>query len=282
MAACTRCGAQNPDGNLYCQACGTPLAAAAPVAASSAPGGQPSWLPSPAAAPPQYSAPTYPAPPQAQSPYYVPSAPAPAVRRMPWTMLVGPILIVTLVLVAGGVLWGLLHGQSDASSGAGVTPSAAPETPPPGANVAENTGLWLIVPPGWTVTSKDGVSISLTDAANDGDVTAASSPSSPDRTAQQDMDAVNQALRSKYPDTQECSGHPVVASTFNGVQGLYWTLCLTLTSGGQGVPAVATMFAGANSDGSVVYLVTAITAQGNLANFTNEAKPVLQSIHWKL
>src|SRR5207253_11291857 len=29
---CARCGAQNPDGNLYCQTCGTPLTAAGAVA----------------------------------------------------------------------------------------------------------------------------------------------------------------------------------------------------------------------------------------------------------
>src|SRR5256885_16898145 len=66
---CARCGAQNPDGNAFCQACGTPLAmaAATPAAPPGPPPGPPVGM-----APPAFSAGGY------QSPYYSPAgAPGP-------------------------------------------------------------------------------------------------------------------------------------------------------------------------------------------------------------
>src|SRR5256885_15750851 len=63
---CARCGAQNPDGNAFCQACGTPLAmaAATPAAPPGPPPGPPVGM-----APPAFSAGGYP------SPFYSPAGP---------------------------------------------------------------------------------------------------------------------------------------------------------------------------------------------------------------
>lgn len=197
-------------------------------------------------------------------------------------MLVGPLLIGLVVLGGIGAVFAVLHNSSNTPTVVAQDSAAPTFSPPPGSTVVSNVGVELVVPPGWSVVSKDADTITLTDSSNDGAVTVGSGPSNPSRTAQQNMDAINQILRSKYPDTQVCPGRPVVSSSFNGAKGLFWTLCFTATSGSQSVPAVASMFAGANSDGSVAYLLMAITAQGNLTYFTNEDKALLQSIHWKL
>src|SRR5579859_1272044 len=94
---CARCGAQNPDGNAFCQACGTPLTAAA---TRSTPGNPPWALapppPGPPAAPPPGSPGGVAGPPPGlappvqtmgggyQSPYYVPTTPQAPVHRTPW------------------------------------------------------------------------------------------------------------------------------------------------------------------------------------------------------
>src|SRR5438132_11859140 len=79
--ACPRCGTQNPDGNAFCQACGTPLAAVAPAAVA----GPPPDLPPPVVGPP----PSVPAP-SYQSPYYAPApgAALPPVHRAPWVRII--------------------------------------------------------------------------------------------------------------------------------------------------------------------------------------------------
>ena len=48
------------------------------------------------------------------------------------------------------------------------------------------------------------------------------------------------------------------------------------------IQAGAPLFAGANSDGSVYYVVLLLTSQSNLKSFIAETAPVLQSIHWNL
>jgi hypothetical protein len=68
----------------------------------------------------------------------------------------------------------------------------------------------------------------------------------------------------------------------NGVPGISWTLCFTLTSGANSVPAAASVFSGANSGGSVYYLVMVLTTESNLNGYVTAAKPVVSSVHWKL
>src|SRR3989442_9641057 len=109
---CARCGAQNPDGNLYCQVCGTPLAAPARVV--TAPQGPPP--PAPPAGPPPGVIPGPPPgamsgpppgipPPMVgpggyQSPYYAPTGPVAPVHRTPW-MLIMAAVVGLVVLMAG-------------------------------------------------------------------------------------------------------------------------------------------------------------------------------------
>src|SRR6266513_3158833 len=103
---CPRCATQNPDGNSFCQACGSPLnapppAPAMPVAAAPA---------SPFTEPPAFTtpptavyAPPPPPPPAYQSPYYAPANGAiqPPVHRTPWLVIIA--VVVVLVLVMAGV-----------------------------------------------------------------------------------------------------------------------------------------------------------------------------------
>ena len=65
--------------------------------------------------------------------------------------------------------------------------------------------------------------------------------------------------------------------------GAMATVCsILLTQGGHSLPAAASLFAGANSTGSVYYAVLVLTRQDNLPAFLVKAKPVLQSVQWKL
>ena len=88
---CARCGAQNPDGNAFCQACGTPLAlpAATPAAPPGPPPGPPVGM-----APPAFSAGGY------QSPYYSPAGATVPMHRAPMMLIVAGVLAL-VVLMAG-------------------------------------------------------------------------------------------------------------------------------------------------------------------------------------
>ena len=68
----------------------------------------------------------------------------------------------------------------------------------------------------------------------------------------------------------------------NGATGIVWELCFTLTSGGQSVPAAAPLFAGANANGSVYYVILILATQADVKTFVADAGPILDSIQWKL
>lgn len=297
---CARCGAVNPDGNQFCQACGSPLAAVmqAPYAAPTAPTapaappsppGPPAGAPPPG--PPPGIAPPFSTPAGYQSPYYVPAAPVAPVHRTPWTMIIAGVVLLAILAVGIGTGISILNSNSSSSASASLPSPTPAGTPSPVATasgkpgtpgVVTNVGESVTVPPGWSVANQDSEAVTLTDPNDSGAVTVASGPSNPNRSAQQNMDDLNSSLRSKYPDTKICQGTTPSNSSFNGANGIYYDLCFTLTSGNQSLPAVAWMFAGANSDGSVYYVVMVLTAAGNLSTLLNEAKPVLAGIHWKL
>ena len=283
---CARCGTQNPDGNQFCQACGTPLAMVA--AQPSAP---PSALPGPPAAPPQ-------PPPGYQSPYYAPSAvgPQPPVHRTPWTLIIAGIVVLVLLMAGCGTAIAVLGSRSTASTGnnqgGGLLPSPSPAgtpspvaTPTPGttsSGTVSNKGVAFNLPSGWSVVNKDDQSITITNAAGQGSITIASGPSNPAQSAQQNKDTLDKYFQGKYPDTKTCSGSKTGPATLNGATGIVWELCFTLTSGGQSVPAAAPMFAGANADGSVYYAILILSSQADVKAFVGAGGPILDSIQWKL
>jgi zinc ribbon protein len=278
--ACPRCGTQNPDGNAYCQGCGTPLAAPVAVTAGAYAG------PPPGMAPPPPS-------PGYQSPYYAPSGASVPVHRTPWILIIAGVLVLTVVMAGIGTALALLGNRAPQTSSSGIAdiPSPTPGlTPSPVASpttttltgLQSNDGFTINVPSGWSVDSKDNETMVLTDPNGQGSVTVSSGVSIPTQTAQNNKDTVDGALNSKYPDTRECPNTSPTNGTLNGVAGISWTLCFTLTSGANSVPAAASLFAGANNSGSVYYLVMVLTTESNLNAFVNASKPLLSSVHWKL
>ena len=279
---CARCGTQNPDGNQFCQACGTPLAVAA---APPAPG---AVLPGPPPGPP---------PPQAgyQSPYYAPSAvgPQPPVHRTPWILIISAIVVLVVLMAGCGTAIAVFSNRASGQGNSpGLLPSPSPAgTPSPVASpspvstkggTASNKGETFILPTGWTVQSQDDETILITNPNGDGSVTVGSGASSLAQTAQQNKDTIDKFFLGKYPDTKTCAGTKTTTGTLNGAAGIFWELCFTLSSGGQSVQAEAPLFAGANSSGSVYYIVLLLTSQANVQTFINDATPILQSIKWKL
>src|SRR2546426_4848085 len=119
---CARCGTQNPDGNQFCQACGTPLAVAA---------GQPGFASPPATALP--GPPPGPPPGAYQSPYYSPSAvgPQPPVHRTPWVLIISAIVVLVVLMAGCGTAFAILGSRANNNGSAGELPSPRPPTSPP-------------------------------------------------------------------------------------------------------------------------------------------------------
>jgi zinc-ribbon domain len=289
--ACPRCGTQNPDGNAYCQACGTPLTA--PVAATvGAFAGPPPGM----APPPPNMAPP-PPPPGYQAPYYTPAGPTVQMQRTPWALIVAVVLVVTVLMAGAGTALAIIGNRSSQQSPSGggiadvvptptpgVTPSpvASPTATAPATGLQSNDGFTVNVPSGWSIDSQDSETMVFTDPNGEGSVTVSSGASIPTQTAQNNKDTVDSTLKSKYPDTRECAGTSPANGTFNGASGISWQICFTLTSGANSVPAAASLFAGANASGSVYYLVMVLTVDGNLNGYLGTAKPLITTVHWKL
>jgi hypothetical protein len=162
------------------------------------------------------------------------------------------------------------------------SPSGTPSPTSSAGTTASNTGESLMVPSGWTVASKDNQTITLTNPNGDGSVTVGSGTSNPTQSAQQNKDTLDKFFSGKYPDTANCPNSKTATGSLSGVSGIFWELCFTLSAGGQSIQAGSPLFAGANSDGSVYYVVILLTSQANMDSFVNESAPILQSIQWKL
>jgi hypothetical protein len=299
---CARCGAQNPDGNSFCSACGTPLTAAAATPQAGPPTAPPSWL----AAPPQQAAPAAPAagapaayasPPPAPvayaSPYYAPAGAMPQapVHRSPWVLIIAAVVALIVVMAGCGTAIALLGGKASISGG--ITPdvpSPSPAgSPSPVASpvavtgpTASNPVVTVPVPAGWAVSAKDNESITLSDPNGLGFVSVASGQQNPHLTAQQQKNGFDTVWKQKYPDTVECGGVRPTTGSLGGVQGIFWQLCFTIVSSGRSLPAETDVFVGTNADGSVWYGVILLTAQTYMQNLKSESAPILRGIQWKL
>ncbi|MGH7764756.1 MAG: zinc ribbon domain-containing protein [Candidatus Dormibacteraceae bacterium] len=298
---CARCGAQNPDGNQFCQACGTPLTAVA--AGFAAPPGPPPPPPPPGANPaappgPPSAALAYPSPPPTsttyQSPYYVPAPGAvqQPVHRAPLTLIISAVVALVLVMAGIGTAIAIIGNHSN-QTGAGLaaalsSPSPAGSPSPVGSPVtiqgptASNTSATVPVPTGWSVASKDSGAITLVDPDDTGALTVAGGLSNPSASAQQNKGAIDAYFKGKYPDTADCPNTKTTTGALSGASGIFWTLCFTLTSAAQSIPAAASLFAGASADGGIYYVVQLVTRQDNLQTFVTESKPILAGIQWKL
>jgi hypothetical protein len=221
------------------------------------------------------------------------------IHRTPWMLIVAAVVALVVLMAGCGTALAILGSRgSPNTSGTTITdvPSPSPATTPSpvaspipspsinpsGVATESNDGVTMTVPAGWSVASRDSEAIVLTDPNGAGSVTAASGSSSPAQTAGDNKNTIEAYFKSNYPDTRLCPGSSVVSSTFNGARGFSWSLCFTLTSGGHSIPAAASLFAGANTSGSVYYVVMVITRQDNLKAYVTVAKPVLSGIKWKL
>ena len=296
---CARCGTQNPDGNQFCQSCGTPLTARPSAVAAPPPA---PVAPPPAAPPPAYASPPgMGAPGGYASPYYAPSGQAVAVHRTPWMLIIAG--VVGLIVLMAGCGTALAVVGSRASSGnntSGTTlsdlsspspvstptpiasPVTTPSTNPSGGTTESNDGLSLTVPAGWSVANKDTESIVLTDPDTEGSVTIASGASSPTQTAADNKATMDSFFKKTYPDARACPGTSTANTTLNGARGLSYQVCFTLTAGSQAVPAAASLFVGANASGSVYYVVMVVTREANLVAYVTKVRPVIATVRWKL
>lgn len=297
---CARCGTQNPDGNQFCQNCGTLLGArpSAVAAPPPAPVGPPPPGPPGFAPPPMMAGPT-----GYSSPYYTPAGQAVPVHRTPWMLIIAGVVGLIVLMAGCGTALAVIGSRSasgNTSNTSGTTlsdlsspspastptpiasPVQTPSTNPSGGTTESNDGVTMTVPAGWTVANKDSESIVLTDPDSQGSVTVASGPSSPTQTAEDNKATMDEYFKKNYPDARACPGTSTVASTLNGARGLSYQLCFTLTAGGQAVPAAASLFVGANTSGSVYYVAMVVTRQANLKSYVAQVGPVLATVRWKL
>src|SRR5437773_12369621 len=263
---CPRCATQNPDGNSFCQACGSPLnapppAPAMPVAAAPAsPFTEPPAFTTPPAA--AYAAPP-PPPPAYQSPYYAPASGAiqPPVHRTPWLVIIAVVVVLVLVMAGVGTVlaMGFAHSSNPAASDLKQLSSPSPagslspvpsSSPSPTTPIsASNAGLAVPLPDGWLVEAQDSETITLVNPGSTGSITIASGSSSPSQNAQQNKSTVDAFFKEQFPDTKNCTGSKTTTGSLNGVAGISWELCFTLTSGAQSVPAAALLFVWVNASG---------------------------------
>lgn len=227
------------------------------------------------------------------------------VHRVPWVLIIGAIIGLVVLMGGCGTAIALLgHNSANQTNTTGIRPADVPSpsparTPQPnqsptaspspsptptssGGTTASNTGESFTVPTGWTVASKTDQTITITNPNGDGSVTIGSGPSSPTQSAQQNKDTVDKFFTGQYPDTKNCPNSKTTTSSLAGASGIFWELCFTLSSGGHSIQAGSPLFAGANSDGSVYYVVILVTSQANMDTFITESAPILQSIQWKL
>ncbi len=318
---CARCGTQNPDGNSFCQACGTQLVAttwAAPTApppspqtggppAGPPPGAPPILAPPPSAPPPPAvmgpppSAPPPPAlmgpppsapPPSYQSPYYAPPPgyPLTPVHRTPWMLIISAIVGLVVIMAGCGTALAVINARNQSGTVGSTLPSPTPAgTPSPviqqtpgkgGPTTASTSAVSVTVPAGWVATTKDPT-LQVTNPAGNGTVVM-SSGAQIAQSAQQMKDTADQSLTNQFPDIKTCPNTKTTNGTVGGVSGIWWELCFTSTSGGQSYAGAMTIFAGVNAGGTVGYAVILLTLAAQMNAFINEAKPVLQSIKWKL
>jgi hypothetical protein len=283
---CPRCGIQNPDGNSFCQACGTPLVAA-PVIAAGPPPGTPPPIVGP---PPNVPPPVY------QSPYFAPSAgyPQPPVHRTPWMLIISAVVGLVVVMAGCGTAIAVLESKNQSNNIVGSTlPSPTPATTPtpvaqPSPTPAQGGGptqstsaVSVKVPAGWVV-SKSDPTITLTDPAGNASIAISSGIQSPAQNPQQMKESADQQLTSQFPDTKICPGSKTTSGSVGGISGIWWELCFTVTSGAQSFPGAMTIFAGSSADGTTGYAVILFTMASDMNLFITEAKPVVQSIQWLL
>jgi len=246
--------------------------------------------------PPTVYGPPPAAPPAYQSPFYPPATGAiqPPVHRTPWVAIIAAIVVLVLLMAGVGTVLavGFGHASNQAASDvkelSSPSPAGSPSpVPSPQPTIssptsASNAGVAVPLPDGWVVAAQDAESVTLVSPSGTGSITIASGSSTPPQNAQQNKDTIDAFFKQQFPDTKSCPGSKSTTGSLNGVPGISWELCFTLTSGAQSVPAAALLFVGANPSGSVYYAMYMLTAASNMPAFSKECGPILKGIQWKL
>jgi hypothetical protein len=215
------------------------------------------------------------------SPYYSPEGAMPQapVHRTPWVLIISAIVVLIVLLAGCGTAFALFSGKSFGSADvAKPEPSPSPWTGP----TASNPVVTVPLLPGWTVSSKDNESISMTDPNGWGYVSVGSGVQSPKLTLQQQKTAIETSIKNKSPDAVECRAVRPTPGSVGGVKGIFWNMCFTVVSAGKSLAAEAYLFVATNADGSVWYGVILLTPQSYMVNLSKEAEPILAGIQWKL
>jgi hypothetical protein len=230
-------------------------------------------------------------PPVYQSPYYAPTPGVyqPPVHRTPWVLIVSAVIGLIVVMAGCGTAFALLNARNNQTS-SDVLPSPSPAgtpspiqttSPPAGASTSSTSAASVTVPAGWAASTSD-TDITVTNPTGDGTVGISSGTDNPALTAQQIKDKIDKALTAQFPDTRACPNTNTTNGSIGGVAGIWWQLCFTVTSGGQSFPGEFSLWAGANSSGSIGYGVILFAQQSRMGAFMSEAMPLLASIQWKL
>jgi zinc-ribbon domain len=275
---CARCGAQNPDGNNFCQNCGSPLAVAAAVATQATP----LYSVQPPAPPPAY-----------QSPYYVPAQPQ-QIGRTPWMLVVGVIVGVVLVMDACGVGIAIVVPKNVRTTTGPTLGTPAPpnisETPgakptPTQATAGSQTlsiaSLTVTVPADFQIADKNDNQVTVETPDGDGLIQVESAKLPKPTTAQQLQQGVLASFKQKYPDANVCGSDDNVE--INGPSGSVVKICFTLTQqNAPATPAAAIYWMATNSALSVYYEVDGVTEADNFDGFMDATSPFVDSVSWKL
>jgi hypothetical protein len=275
---CVRCGTQNPDGNNFCQNCGSPLAVAAPVARQ----GTPLYPVQPPAPPPSY-----------QSPYYAPGQPQ-QISRTPWMLVVGIIAGLVLVMGACGVGIAIVVPKS---TGTPTSPTLGTPAPPKtratpgakptptqataGAQTLSIASLTVTVPADFQVVDKNDNQVTVETPDSDGLIEVQSAKLPRPTTDQQLQQSVLASFKQKYPDANVCGNDDNVE--INGPSGSIVKICFTLTQqNAPATPAAAVYWMATNSAHNVFYEVDGVTEADNFDGFMDATSPFVDSVSWKL
>jgi hypothetical protein len=208
-------------------------------------------------------------------------------------MLIISAVVGLVVVMAGcGTALAVLNSRSQSSTVGSTLPSPSPAgspspieqpspTSPQGSSTESTSAVSVAVPSGWAATKNDPT-ITVTNPAGDGSVGVSSGSQSPPQSPQQMQQSADQALTNQFPDAKTCPNSKTTSGAVGGISGIWWEQCFTVASGGQSFAGAMTIFAGANADGSIGYAVVLFALASKMNAFITEAKPVLQSIQWKL
>lgn len=269
MAVCATCGAQNPDGNRFCQNCGRPLVAAA--------------------APP---------PPAYQNPYYAPQ-PGQAVvasRTSPWLLIgiIGGLVFFMIIAVAVIAAVLLRPGPSPhplpvanqttaPSTPAPIgtpTPAATPSRSSGGSNVIK-TSSFQVNAPGWKTLHQDNLSVTLLSPQQDGTLQILGGQLKQQSDTKTFVDQFLADIVNKYPGAKPCLQPK--SESHGGKDGIIVGACYTYTpQTGAAFPAADVIWASVDDSNNLFTYEVFCNTKDFDNVYNKEVLPVIadNSLQW--